>query len=732
MAIDFLSVASATLLFATCFLLSTYTLRTFLSFQRTPFYVYLCSWIGYFLSISVIFLVPLDVAVTSYMTCEAVSQNASLLNATGIVWTNPILGNLTNDTVQCDRPFNYIPPAHLEILWNCIYWSSYVATWVVFPLLQSYVVSGEFTFGARLKAVLKENLILGIVAVSVCFVLWLIIFFVFNNQSNAIIQAVITAGGMWGITVLVCLLGYGLVFVPRKYWRMGDRGTSLMRLQVTLAGLYDEVEDNGFILEDTLKVVKKFDNAIGDDVSLREHMDKVISHVPREYGAIKTESDEEIIVDLPNLVMLHERLMWDSHRYATAVILFGETFKEVVALDDVITSRQGGWKRRIQYSLEEAPTGFLAKARSEIDWFWSLVSPVLYRVIAVLCLLMSLALLYSEMIFFHFPQFSFWAYIIDICRGSSVVLEGVCLLVLSYVGLCCYSGLFQLRLFSFYQLVPHQQTDENSILFSAAYLSRLVAPIALNFLHVINFTSTTVKSPFMKMVSVVSKDPIQETIYAYVPLFLLIICIATVFDLGNKFMTCVGLARVCCSDEFDEAMIDQGKGIMEREKEARKRGGTTLRGVARTLQNGSLGRRTNESDKRSELGDMIKDVHFSEPNFLQKGFGWVGSLMGTLNTDGKNKPRRLSQSTGSDIQFTLREMSEPEVSFKTRSRRQSGDTGVAKSKGSGTSRWGSSTSASANPFDSVTPSTPNWEDEEVVQLAPKSKYAWEDSSSDDL
>eukprot|EP01127_Copromyxa_protea_P019209 TRINITY_DN6175_c0_g1_i1.p1 TRINITY_DN6175_c0_g1~~TRINITY_DN6175_c0_g1_i1.p1 ORF type:complete len:731 (-),score=115.52 TRINITY_DN6175_c0_g1_i1:416-2608(-) len=730
MAIDFLPIASATLLFVICFTLSTYTLRTFLSFQRTPFYVYLCSWIGYFLSISVIFLVPLDVAVTSYLTCEAVAQNTSLANISGVVWTDPVLGNLTNDTGKCDRPFNYIPPAHLEILWNCIYWSASVATWVVFPLLQSYVVSGEFTFLAKVKATLKENVIMGAVAIAVCFVLWLIIFFGFNEEKNAmIIQAVVTAGGMWGITVLVCLLGYGLVFVPRKYWRMGDRHTSLMRLQNTLAGLYDEVEDYGFILEETLKVVKKFDNAIGDDASLREHMDKVISHVPKEYGAIKSESNEDIIADLPNLVRLHERLMWDSHRYSTAVILFGETFKEVVAMDDVINSRQGGWKKRIHYSLEETPTGFWGKVCSELDWLWSLVSPILYRVIAILCLLMSLTLLYSEMILFHFPQFSFWAYIIDFCRGSSVVLQAVCLLVLSYVGLCCYSGLFQLKLFSFYQLVPHQQTDENSILFSAAYLSRLVAPIALNFLHVINFTSTTVKSPFMRMISVASKDPIQETLYAYIPLFLLIICIATVFDLGNKFMTCIGLARVCCSDEFDEAMIDQGRGVMEREKEARKRGGTTLRGVARTLQHGSNSRRT---EKRDELSDMIKEVDISEPSLLQKGFGWFGSLLGTLNTDGNNKPRRISQS-GSDIQFTLRDTSissEPESTSKTRSRRQSSDAGELKSKGVGSSGWGSS----ANPFDYITPTTPksSWEDDEVIQLAPKSKYAWEDSSSDDL
>jgi hypothetical protein len=87
-----------------------------------------------------------------------------------------------------------------------------------------------------------------------------------------------------------------------------------------LAGLLEEVEDYGFVLEDTLKVVKKWDNAISDNDPLREYMDKIISHVPTEYGAIKTESEEETEYDLQNLVTLHERVMWDSHRYATAVM----------------------------------------------------------------------------------------------------------------------------------------------------------------------------------------------------------------------------------------------------------------------------------------------------------------------------------------------------------------------------------------------------------------------------
>lgn len=67
-------------------------------------------------------------------------------------------------------------------------------------------------------------------------------------------------------------------------------------------------------------MVKKYDNTISDNDPLREYMDKIISDVPKEYGAIKQQADEEIVIDLRSVVTLHERLMWDSHRYATAVM----------------------------------------------------------------------------------------------------------------------------------------------------------------------------------------------------------------------------------------------------------------------------------------------------------------------------------------------------------------------------------------------------------------------------
>jgi len=80
---------------------------------------------------------------------------------------------------ECTEPFDYIDATALKVIWNVIYWTSYVATWAVYPMMQSYVVSGEFTLGRKLWAGLKENAlwyaVAGAVGIVVFVILWVVV-----------------------------------------------------------------------------------------------------------------------------------------------------------------------------------------------------------------------------------------------------------------------------------------------------------------------------------------------------------------------------------------------------------------------------------------------------------------------------------------------------------------------------------------------------------------------------
>jgi len=643
-----ISAVSNTLVCLAAVAITVYTLRTFLSFRRTAKYVYFATFIGYFCSIVLLFLIPLDIGVTSYLSCENITNASKAVNvhfdATGMV------SNTGNQT-SCQRPYNFIDPKALTIIWAVLYWVTYVATWVIYPCMQSYVLSGEFTVWGRVKAALKENLLFAGVAIVVVGVLYAVLKFGFPQSASGIIEAAITAGSMWGIFVLIGLLSYGLIFVPRKYWRKANVEQSIQHLQSKLAGYYDELEDYGYTLDQTLKVVRKYDETVPESHESRHYIDQIIKSAPEEYVDIT--AGGEAPMEFSELVNLNAKLQWDLYQYRTSKVLFEQTFKQAVTLEEIKEARAAGWQKRVDYSMREPFTGCCAPVYETWDWIWTLIFPWWFRFIAIIFAFMSATLIYSEVIFVHWPQHSFYAVIVrNIEELHPALNQSICFVMVSYLAVCTYSALFKLKLFWFYRLLPHQQTDENSILFSAAYLSRLVAPLYLNFLHLIDFTQTPVPSPF---VAFMKDDPIRTALYKYFPIFLVLLCIFTLFNLGNKIMKLCGLNQVCCTDDFDDDQIERGSEILFREREANVRGTTTIKGIgpkrvttgARRDQappRGDSSKKnepkeststSNANDKHTELVLLEDDEEMArniitvtqEPTAIQSLFGWFGALV---------------------------------------------------------------------------------------------------------
>lgn len=66
----------------------------------------------------------------------------------------------------------------------------------------------------------------------------------------------ITAANTWGLFLLVLLLGYGLVEIPRSYWNASRRGHLLIKTYFKAAKLMTEKADAQENLEDVMEVGK--------------------------------------------------------------------------------------------------------------------------------------------------------------------------------------------------------------------------------------------------------------------------------------------------------------------------------------------------------------------------------------------------------------------------------------------------------------------------------------------
>ena len=130
---------------------------------------------------------------------------------------------------ECQPPYSILDRDVLPHLWKVVYWSSQLLTWLILPLMQSYSQAGEFTRWGKLRSALWDNAIFYSSYILIALILLVYVatqpsLHLTWDRTKAIAAA---ASNTWGLFVLVLLLGYGLVEVPRNLWNRSQRGYQL-------------------------------------------------------------------------------------------------------------------------------------------------------------------------------------------------------------------------------------------------------------------------------------------------------------------------------------------------------------------------------------------------------------------------------------------------------------------------------------------------------------------------
>ncbi|RCN24735.1 LMBR1-like region, partial [Ancylostoma caninum] len=192
------------------FVLTALLLNKYADWRRHHLFVTVSTFVGWYFSFVIIFVLPLDVAITFYHKCE-VEQARSVNNTLG-------------ESIYCEKPGGYIPDAVLLCLWRIVYWTAQALTWLVLPFMQSYVNAGDFTAYGKMKAALFNNAVyygLYMLVFALLLVYAIIKGVVINLEHLKVI--LVSASNTWGLFLLVVLLGYGFVELPRSLWHMGSR-----------------------------------------------------------------------------------------------------------------------------------------------------------------------------------------------------------------------------------------------------------------------------------------------------------------------------------------------------------------------------------------------------------------------------------------------------------------------------------------------------------------------------
>ena len=111
-----------------------------------------------------------------------------------------------------------------------IYWSSQLLTWLILPFMQSFAQSGEFTLAGKIKRSLINNAIYYGTYMAIFSVLLIYVGVKHSIDGQKLKVIGITASNTWGLFLLVLLLGYGLVEVPRSLWHKSQTTLHLNRI----------------------------------------------------------------------------------------------------------------------------------------------------------------------------------------------------------------------------------------------------------------------------------------------------------------------------------------------------------------------------------------------------------------------------------------------------------------------------------------------------------------------
>ncbi|MBN3282151.1 LMBD2 protein, partial [Polyodon spathula] len=628
------------------FFLALFLLHRYGDFKKQHKMVLFGTLLAWYLCFLIVFILPLDVSTTIYKQCKIDNEEHSTNSAVTADSNQSTRSDSTTRArlrKECYKPWSYIPDGIMPIFWRVVYWTSQCLTWLLLPFMQSYARSGGFSITGKIKTALIENaiyygtylLIFGSLLIYVA---------VHPNLIGHLdwyqLQTIgITAANTWGLFLLVLLLGYGLVEIPRSYWNASRRGHLLMKTYFKAAKLMTEKADAEESLEDAMEEVRKVSECIKYNHPLRKNIDTILKKCPVEYQEKmgRNMDDYEDFDEKQNvypsersLVKLHKQVIYAVQRHNRTRVQWQILLETAFHLEDVAKNETSGTHQFIRSYTPQEPEGFISRYlyTPTVEWYWEcLLRQWCYRILAVMVTLFSVVVVWSECTFFSTqPVLSLFAVFIQLAEKTYnyLYIEMACFLTIFFLCTCVYSTVFRIRVFNYYYLASHHQTDAYSLQFSGMLFCRLTPPLCLNFLGLIHMDSAishqnreqTAYTSIMGSMRVLSF--IADGFYIYYPMLIIVLCIATYFSLGTRCLNLLGFQQFMGDNDMTSDLIDEGKELIRREKRKRQRveDGENRR---REWQERYGNRREDYTRNRNVQSSEMKETSYSDTNNSNRG-----------------------------------------------------------------------------------------------------------------
>ncbi|XP_068461265.1 G-protein coupled receptor-associated protein LMBRD2B-like [Clinocottus analis] len=576
------------------FLLALYLLQRYGDLRRQQRMVLLGTLLSWYLCFLIVFILPLDVSTTIYKQCVLDNANhpapVTRTRLTNQTDDNSSVHPTVSTTQVCEEPWSYIPDGILPVFWRVVYWTSQFLTWLLLPFMQSYARSGAFSRVGKIKTALIENAIY--YGTYLLIFISLLVYVAAHPQWQLTwteLQTIgITSANTWGLFLLVLLLGYGLVEIPRSYWLSSSHGYLLAKTYFKTAKMATEKASAEENLADVMEEVAGVHESVRYNHCLRKCVDTIITKCPTEYREEMERTmesscgEQNVLPTKRDLIKLHKKVISGVQRHGQTQVQWSILLDEAFHLEDV-AKNQSSPARLFTHSAPSEHCGWIHRFiyTPTVEWYWECVfRQSFYRLLAVLLCLLSAAVVWSECTFFTtHPVLSLFAVFVQLAekQHNYICIEMVCFVSILFLCVCVYSTVFRIRVFNYYYLVPHHQTDAYSLQFSGMLFCRLTPPLCLNFLGLIHMDSAishqdriqTSYTSIMGSMRVLYF--ISDGFYIYYPMLVLLLCFATFYSLGSRCLNLLGFHQYITDDHLTSDLVDEGREHIRRERRKRQK-----------------------------------------------------------------------------------------------------------------------------------------------------------------
>jgi hypothetical protein len=374
-------------------------------------------------------------------------------------------------------------------------------------------------------------------------------------------------------------MGFGIVEIPRRLWKKSNSVKRLTYLELKTPKLREELLDSEHEYRENVNLLVNIADNI-DSSHIYYNMVQQILNSP-EVSLNRNNIIHNSQARFPSpltegyIATIHRKIKQAGHCRRRNQTLWDDHLKTTFFVQDIVNNLDSS-DRKLTSSLKVLSGSKFDDYKLTILWWWYvMIYPIVLKALAIVLSIMGAVIVWSEMtLAARNPVLSIVALLFEAISDNYALQNFFALIFLSYMTVCTFFALLNVKLFNYYVIVPNGQTDGISLLWVGNNMLRLIPALFFNFLK-LGQIGVFEKQPlvFIQFFGdyIDSAPVLGKSMSNYFPCIILIPVALVFFNLHIKFAKLFSLEDFFYEADTFEGRTLEGKSILATERSKRER-----------------------------------------------------------------------------------------------------------------------------------------------------------------